>query len=78
MATGICLVPQHEPLALAKTVATLDRLSNGRFLFGIGAGWNEDEMENHGVDPKRRWRVTREHVEAMRRLWTEEEASYAG
>jgi probable F420-dependent oxidoreductase len=76
--TGICLVPQHEPIALAKTVATLDRLSNGRFLFGIGAGWNEDEMENHGVDPKRRWRVTREHVEAMRQLWTEEEASYAG
>jgi probable F420-dependent oxidoreductase len=76
--TGICLVAQHEPLALAKTVATLDRLSNGRFLFGIGAGWNEDEMENHGVDPKRRWRVTREHIEAMRRLWTEEEASFNG
>jgi probable F420-dependent oxidoreductase len=76
--TGICLVPQHEPLALAKTVATLDRLSNGRFLFGIGAGWNEDEMENHGVNPKRRWKITWEHIEAMRMLWTEEEASYEG
>jgi alkanesulfonate monooxygenase SsuD/methylene tetrahydromethanopterin reductase-like flavin-dependent oxidoreductase (luciferase family) len=76
LGTGICLVAQHEPLALAKTVATVDRLSNGRFLFGIGAGWNEDEMENHHVSPKRRWNVTREHVEAMRRLWTQEEASY--
>ena len=78
LGTGICLVAQHEPLALAKTVATVDRLSNGRFLFGIGAGWNEDEMENHGVPPKRRWKVTREHVEAMRQLWTQEEASYDG
>jgi len=78
LGTGICLVAQHEPLALAKTVATVDRLSNGRFLFGIGAGWNEDEMENHGVPSKRRWRVTREHVEAMRQLWTQEEASYEG
>jgi probable F420-dependent oxidoreductase len=78
LGTGICLVAQHEPLALAKTVATVDRLSNGRFLFGVGAGWNEDEMENHKVPPKRRWKVTREHVEAMRQLWTQEEASYEG
>jgi probable F420-dependent oxidoreductase len=78
LGTGICLVAQHEPLALAKTVATVDRLSNGRFLFGIGAGWNEDEMENHRVPPQRRWKVTREHVEAMRQLWTQEEASYQG
>lgn len=78
LGTGICLVAQHEPLALAKTVATVDRLSNGRFLFGIGAGWNEDEMENHGVAPKRRWKVAREYVEAMRQLWTQEEASYEG
>jgi probable F420-dependent oxidoreductase len=76
--TGICLVPQHDPIVLAKTVATIDWLSNGRFLFGIGAGWNEDEMENHGVNPRRRWKVAREHIEAMRRLWTEEEASYDG
>ena len=78
LGTGVCLVAQHEPLALAKTVATVDRISNGRFLFGVGAGWNEDEMENHKVPPKRRWKVTREHVEAMRQLWTQEEASYDG
>jgi probable F420-dependent oxidoreductase len=78
LGTGICLVAQHEPLALAKTVATVDRLSNGRFLFGIGAGWNEDEMENHHVPPKRRWEVTREHVGAMRQLWMQDEASYDG
>ncbi len=76
--TGICLGAQHEPRALAKTVATVDQISNGRFLFGIGAGWNEDEMENHGVAPKRRWKVVREHVGAMRKLWTEEAATYQG
>jgi probable F420-dependent oxidoreductase len=76
--TGVSLVPQHEPLAMAKRVATLDRLTNGRFQYGIGAGWNEDEMENHGVKYKDRWKVTLEHLDAMKALWTEEEASYHG
>jgi probable F420-dependent oxidoreductase len=76
--TGICLVVEHDPIALAKTVATLDRLSDGRFLFGIGAGWNAEEMENHGTPFKRRWAVLKERVEAMKAIWTQEEASYAG
>lgn len=76
--TGVSLIPQHEPLALAKTVATLDRLSNGRFQLGVGAGWNQDEMENHGVRYEERWKVTLEHLAAMKALWTEEEASYHG
>ena len=54
LGTGICLVAQHHPITLAKSVASLDLVSNGRFLFGIGVGWNEDEMENHGVDPRSR------------------------
>jgi probable F420-dependent oxidoreductase len=76
--TGICLVIEHEPLALAKTVATVDRLSNGRFLFGVGAGWNREEMENHGTPYARRWQVLEERVHAMKALWTQEEASYHG
>ena len=76
--TGICLVPQHEPLVTAKAIATLDQLSNGRFVFGIGGGWNVDEMENHGATHKDRFRMMREHVLAMKALWTEEEASYHG
>jgi len=78
LGTGISLVAQHDPIVLAKTIATLDLLSAGRFTLGIGVGWNEDEMEHHGVDPKRRRAVTRENVLAMRRLWTEEEASFDG
>jgi probable F420-dependent oxidoreductase len=76
--TGVSLIPQHEPLALAKTVATLDRLSNGRFQLGIGSGWNQDEMENHGVVYEERWKVVLEHLGAMKALWTEEDASYHG
>ncbi|MGR8949805.1 MAG: LLM class F420-dependent oxidoreductase [Gammaproteobacteria bacterium] len=76
--TGVSLIPQHEPLAMAKCVATLDRLTNGRFEFGIGAGWNEDEMENHGVRYKERWKVLLEHLAAMKALWTEEEATFHG
>ena len=78
LATGITLVAQHDPIVLAKTVASLDHLSGGRVLLGIGVGWNEDEMEHHGVDPARRRAVAREHVLAMRQLWTEEEASFDG
>ena len=76
--TGVSLIPQHEPIALAKTVATLDRLSDGRFLFGIGAGWNAEEMENHGTKYKDRWKVLEEHVKAMKILWQEEEGSFQG
>ena len=78
LGTGITLVAQHDPIALAKTVASLDLLSGGRVLLGIGVGWNEDEMEHHGVDPARRRAVAREHVLAMRELWTQEEASFDG
>jgi probable F420-dependent oxidoreductase len=78
LGTGISLVAQHDPIVLAKTIASLDLLSAGRFILGIGVGWNEDEMEHHGVDPKRRRAIGREKVLAMRRLWTEEEASFDG
>jgi probable F420-dependent oxidoreductase len=76
--TGICLVPQHEPIATAKAIASLDQLSGGRFVFGIGAGWNQDEMENHGVTYANRYKQMREHVLAMKELWTKEAGSYHG
>ncbi len=76
--TGVCLVVEHDPITLAKKVATLDRLSGGRLLFGVGGGWNAEEMENHGTDFRRRWSVLRERLEAMKRIWTSEEASYHG
>ena len=76
--TGVSLLPQHEPLAMAKTVATLDRLTNGRFLYGIGSGWNADEMENHGAPYEKRWKVLEEHLLAMKELWAKEEASFHG
>ena len=76
--TGICLVIERDPITLAKEVATLDRLSDGRLLFGIGGGWNAEEMENHGTPFKRRWAVLRERIEAMKAIWAEEEASYQG
>jgi probable F420-dependent oxidoreductase len=78
LGTGICLVAQHDPIVLAKQVASIDRLSGGRFLFGIGYGWNVDEMEDHGVDPKQRRAVVREKVLAMRELWSNEESSFTG
>jgi probable F420-dependent oxidoreductase len=76
--TGVCLVVEHDPIVLAKTVATLDFLSGGRLLFGIGGGWNAEEMRHHGTPFARRWRVLRERVEAMQAIWTQEEASYDG
>ncbi|HTO06077.1 MAG TPA: LLM class F420-dependent oxidoreductase [Myxococcota bacterium] len=76
--TGICLVPEHHPLALAKRIASLDSLSNGRFLFGIGAGWNAEELENHGVRFKDRWAVTRESILAMKEVWTKKDAAFHG
>jgi probable F420-dependent oxidoreductase len=78
LGTGICLVVEHDPIVLAKSVATLDWLSNGRVLFGIGGGWNREEMEHHGTPFDRRWRVLRERVLAMKALWTQEEASFHG
>jgi probable F420-dependent oxidoreductase len=78
LATGICLVIERDPIVLAKQVSSLDVLSNGRFIFGIGAGWNAEEMENHGTPFARRWKVLRERVEGMKRIWTEDEASYHG
>jgi probable F420-dependent oxidoreductase len=76
--TGVCLVIERDPIVTAKEVATLDRLSGGRFLFGVGAGWNAEEMQNHGTDPSRRFAVMRERIEAMKTIWAEDEASYAG
>ena len=78
LGTGITLVAQHDPIVLAKTIASVDLLSGGRVMLGIGVGWNEDEMEDHGVDPKRRRAIAREHVLAMRELWTKDEASFDG
>src|SRR3954464_12520492 len=74
--TGVCLIPQHEPIALAKATASIDFLSGGRFLFGVGGGWNVDEMRNHGADPDHRFRLMRERIEAGKAIWTQEEASY--
>ena len=76
--TGICLVPQHHPIALAKRVASLDALSGGRFLFGVGAGWNAEELENHGVRYQERWKVLDESIAAMKTLWTEKDAGHHG
>lgn len=76
--TGICLVIERDPIVTAKEVATLDRLSNGRFLFGVGAGWNAEEMENHGADFKSRFRLLRERILAMKEIWTKEEAEFHG
>ncbi|WP_421994373.1 LLM class F420-dependent oxidoreductase [Reyranella sp.] len=76
--TGILLVPQHEPIVTAKAIASLDQLSGGRFVFGIGGGWNVEEMENHGARYNTRFKQMREHVLAMKALWTEEEASFHG
>jgi probable F420-dependent oxidoreductase len=76
--TGILLVPQHEPIVTAKAIASLDQLSGGRFVFGIGGGWNVDEMENHGAKHATRFKMMREHVLAMKALWSQDEASFHG
>jgi len=78
LGTGVCLVPEHEPIALAKQIATLDLYSGGRFIFGIGAGWLVDESEVMGVDFRRRWPMMRDYVRAMKELWTKPEASFDG
>jgi probable F420-dependent oxidoreductase len=78
LGTGVCLVPQREPLGLAKQVATLDQLSGGRVVFGVGAGWNTEETRNHGIDPDRRFGVMRERILAMQRLWSDDVAEFHG
>ena len=78
LGTGICLLSQREPIVTAKSVASLDMMSNGRFIFGIGGGWNVEEMNDHGVEYKTRFAQMREHVLAMKALWTEEDAAYKG
>jgi probable F420-dependent oxidoreductase len=78
VATGICLVIQRDPIHTAKQVASLDRLSGGRFLFGIGAGWNREEMAHHGANPTTRMRLMGEQVTAMKELWTQDEAEFHG
>jgi len=78
LATGICLVIERDPITTAKEVASLDFLSGGRAMLGIGAGWNVEEMGNHGTDFKSRWQLLRERVEAMKAIWQQERAEYHG
>jgi probable F420-dependent oxidoreductase len=78
VATGVCLVVQRDPIQTAKAVASLDQVSGGRFLFGIGAGWNAEEMAAHGTEFKARFAVMRERVEAMRAIWTSSKPEYTG
>ncbi len=78
VATGVCLVAQRDPIQLAKLVASVDVLSGGRFVFGIGNGWNQDEMENHGTVFATRHKLARERIEAMKAIWTLDAAEYHG
>jgi probable F420-dependent oxidoreductase len=78
LGTGICLVIQRDPITTAKEIASLDQLSNGRFLFGIGAGWNREEIEHHGTDYRTRMTLMKERVLAMKEIWTQDEAEYHG
>jgi len=76
--TGVCLVNQRDPIQLAKLVASIDQVSQGRFLFGVGNGWNQDEMENHGTVFATRHKLVRERIEAMREIWTKSKPEYHG
>jgi probable F420-dependent oxidoreductase len=78
LGTGICLMIERDPIITAKEIASLDLISNGRFLFGIGGGWNAEEMGDHGTNYKRRWRILRENILAMKEIWTQEEPEYHG
>ena len=78
LGTGICLLPQRDPIVTAKSVASLDMLSGGRFIFGLGGGWNVEEMENHGARYETRFKLLRERVLAMKALWTEDAAAFHG
>jgi probable F420-dependent oxidoreductase len=76
--TGICLVVERDPIVTAKEAASVDHLSGGRFLFGVGAGWNVEEMANHGTDASKRFGLMHERVEAIKAIWTQDEAEYHG
>ena len=76
--TGVCLVVQRDPIQTAKLVATIDQVSGGRFLFGVGDGWNSDEMENHGTVFETRHKLARERIEAMKEIWTKSKPEYHG
>ena len=76
--TGICLVIERDPITLAKEVASVDMISNGRFVFGIGAGWNREEMENHGANYPKRWAQVREKILAMKEIWSKDEPEFHG
>jgi len=78
LGTGICLVVQRDPIVLAKEIASVDSLSNGRFVLGIGAGWNREEMQNHGAPYAQRWAVLREKILAMKAIWSNDAAEFHG
>jgi probable F420-dependent oxidoreductase len=78
LATGVCLVPQRDTIQTAKLVASIDQISGGRFIFGIGGGWNAEEMEDHGTVYATRFKLMREQIEAMKEIWTKEKAEYHG
>jgi probable F420-dependent oxidoreductase len=78
LATGVCLIAQRDPIQTAKLVASIDQISAGRFVFGVGNGWNQDEMENHGTNFATRHKLARERVEAMKAIWTQDAAEYHG
>ncbi len=78
LGTGVCLVNQRDPIQTAKLVASIDQVSGGRFLFGVGNGWNQDEMENHGTVFASRHKLVRERIEAMKAIWTQTKAEYHG
>jgi probable F420-dependent oxidoreductase len=78
LGTAVCVVPQHDPILLAKQVATIDHISGGRFVFGVAAGWLTEEMRNLQLDPSERWDVMGEHLAAMQEIWSHDEAEYHG
>ena len=78
LGTGICLIIERDPITTAKEIASLDTISNGRVILGIGAGWNREEMENHGANYKNRWAITREKVLAMRAIWNTDDSEFHG
>ena len=78
LATGICLIIERDPITTAKEVASLDMISGGRFIFGVGAGWNVEEMENHGTDSNTRWKLMRDRVLAMKAIWANDDAEHHG
>ena len=78
LGTAVSVIPLHDPISLAKTVATLDHVSNGRVILGCGPGWNPQQLANHGVDIANCWDVMRQRIEAMQAIWSNDEAEYHG